>query len=210
MDKFLLIALILLIITSFIAGCISTSNPKKEIADNIAANIKPLGKIDSSIFDDYSKFQDAMGKINRIIRIVNERLKTQLSEFGTGSSDFEKFRELKTALTYSPLIGPYNDLYDSASLLPNDNDSDYTSFYVNLTRLSIDAAMIESQLSYHVAYDATGIVSRYGLYKLEPYIGKEEYSAILSSIHWTIRGEFENETGKLINSVIKGAENFTI
>jgi len=210
MDKLFIVLLVLLIITSFIAGCTSTSDPKKELADEIAANIKPIGKIDSSIFDDYSEFQDAMGKINRVIKVINERMSTRLPEIGTSPLDFENFKALKVALKYSPLIGPYNDLYDCASFLPSDHDSNYTNFYVNLTKLSFDAGMIGSQLSYHVAYDTTGIASRYGLDVLEPYIGKEEYSALLSGTHWIIRGKFENQTNQIINFVINHAENFTI
>lgn len=199
MDKILSILMTLLVLTSIIAGCTISSDPKKEIANELSEKIKITGKIDSSLFDDYSKFQDTIGKINRIVRIVNEKTGTTIPEMTTSSSDYEKFKIL---LKYSPLIGSYDDLYESATILPSMNDSDYNNFYIDLTKFSFDFGILQSQVSYHVAYRATGeIASTFGLKALTPYIGNEAYSAILSGVHWTFRGVIDNQTDVFFNFV---------
>lgn len=208
MDKILLILASLMFIISIIAGCAAVSDTKKEIANDLSAQIKNIGKIDSSIFEDNSKFLDTSKKINTFIRIMNEKIETKLPELDTSSSDFEK---IKGILKYSPLIGSYNELYESAYLLPSENDSDYTNFYIDLTRFSLDFAMLESQLSYRISYRATGeIATQFGLEKLAPYIGYKAYGAILSGIHWTFRGVIDNETGDLFNAIQNQAKNFSI
>ena len=123
MHKIFSIVIIFLILTSLIAGCTTTTTiSKREIADELSAKIKSIGKIDSSIVDDYNNFQDTIRKINTIIRIMNEKIGTKLDEIGTSSSDFENFKKV---MRYSPLIGSYDDLYESSCRLPSTIDSDY-------------------------------------------------------------------------------------
>jgi len=210
MHKIFSIVLIFLIFTSLIAGCTktTTSTSKREIANELSAKIKSIGKIDSSIVDDYNKFQDTIGKINTIIRVINEKIGTKLEEIGTSSSDFEKFKRL---MRYSPLIGSYDDLYESSCRLPSTIDSDYDRFYIDLTKFSLDYGMLNAQLSYHISYRATGeIATRLGLERLAPYIGYEAYGALLSGIHWTFRGEFDNLTENTFNFVENQITNSTI
>jgi len=126
MGKIPIIIMTLLFLTPLIAGCtVPHSDTGKEIANKLSTEIKLTGPLDSSIFDDFSKFQDWVGHINTIIGIMNEELHTKIPDIGSSSSDYEQFKRL---LKYSPLIGSYNNLYNSAILLPSDNDSDYTNF----------------------------------------------------------------------------------
>jgi hypothetical protein len=209
MNKFPIILVIFLFLTSLIAGCTTTTqDSKKNIANDLAAQIKLTGPLDSSIFDDYSKFQEWVGHINTVIRIMNEKIHTKLSEIDSTPSGYDNF---KTLMKYSPLIGSYNDLYNSAVALPSENDLDYTNFYVNLTKFSFDFAVLQSQLSYHIAYSATGeIVSTFGLDELAPYVGDTAFSAFESGIHWTFRGAIDNQTNNLINYVGNQVSNSTI
>ena len=114
-------------------------------------------------------------------------------------------------MKYSPLIGTYDDLYESSCALPSENDSDYDSFYIDLTKFSFDFGMLNAQLSYHISYRATGeIASLFGLESLAPYIGYKAYGAILSGIHWTFRGAIDNETENIFNLVKNQVINSTM
>ncbi len=200
MNKILIIVIIILFLSPLIASCVTPSNPKQDVANQLSAEIKLTGPIDSSIFEDYTKFQDWIDHINTIIRITNDEFHTNINEVDSSSSNYEEFKRL---MRYSPLIGSYNDLYNSAILLPSANDSDYTNFYANLTKFFIDFCWIDSQLSYHIAYTTTGdVVSTFGLDELAPYVGGDAaFSEIESGIHWGIRGLTDNLPDNLVNFI---------
>jgi hypothetical protein len=139
---------------------------------------------------------------------MNEQLHTNIDQLKADPPDYENFKRLAK---YSPLIGSYDNLYDSAITLPSNNDSDYNIFYKNLIIFSLDLGAIQYQLSYHVAYSSTReLASSLGLDEIRPYIGNEAYSAVLSGIHWTIRENFNNQTQTLFNFIGEKITNISI
>ena len=195
----------------FLSGCtqyypnakLPIENTSKRFADELSIKIKLIGPIDDSIFNDYSKFKNVIKKINELIIITNENIQTEIPEVGSSISDFERFNEVKIVLKYSPLIDPYNQLYESAKKLPSENTTDYDQFYSDLGRFSLEICVLESQMSYKIAYRTTGeIAYNFKLYKFTPYIGNEGYRILLSEIHWSLRGRIENQTSGIINYFI--------
>jgi hypothetical protein len=200
--------IILIIFFIFLAGCSQPATnenalPGKKIADELSSQIRTIGPIDDSIFEDYSKYQDGIKKVNQLTRIINDKIKTEIPEVGSTISDFEKFKEIKIVLQYTPLVEPYNQLYQSSLKLPSENKTDYNSFYTDIGIFSLEVCIIESKMSYKIAYKTTGeLASNFKLYQLSPYIGDEGYKVLLSEIHWSIREQIDNQTKVLSNFLI--------
>lgn len=194
------IAIIILIgFFIFLAGCSQPATnenaPGKKIADELSSQIRTIGPIDDSIFEDYSNFQEGIKKVNQLTRIINEKIKTEIPEIGSTLTDFEKFKEIKIVLQYAPLVEPYNQLYESSLNLPSENKTDYNFFYTDLGKFSLEVCIIESKMSYKIAYKTTGELANYfKLNQLSPYLGDEGYKVLLSEIHWSIREEIDDKT----------------
>lgn len=162
----------------------------KNFADYLATEIKEIGPVNETYFEDYKTFKRQTYRINRLSGTVNEKFGTDIPKMGLSREYYDRLRVAKKTMGYIPLIGSYNDLYESSEDLPSNQDEDYWEFYKNLFIFAADFAFIEQKVGYNVAFKSTGELAKaVKLYKSQKVLGSKGYGLLLSEIHWKIRGE---------------------
>ncbi len=168
----------------------SISQAHKELANSLADEIRGIGPINDSFFEDYNTFNRQTYRFNHIVRTLNQELGTKIPEIDLSKEHYRKIQDIRKALGYATLIDSYNKLYESAEKLPSNNDEDYWEFYKNLFLFAADFYFLEEKLAYRAAFLTTGkIATKLGLAKTQAVLGPKGYGLLLSEIHWMLRGE---------------------
>ena len=174
----------------------------KDLANSLAKEIKTIGPINETFFEDYNTFKRQTYRINHIVRVLNQELGTEIPEIDFSEKYFKKLQEVRKALGYSALIDSYNSLYKSAKKLPSDRDEDYWEFYKNLFLFMADVYFLEEKVAYRSAFLTTGkIASNLGLIKTQKVLGPKGYGLLLSEIHWMLRGEINEGWTELLETL---------
>lgn len=168
----------------------SINESHKKLANSLARDIKAIGPINETFFEDYDTFNRQTYRINHIAKTLNQKFGTEIPEIDLSKENFMRIQEVRKALGYSALIDSYNKLYESAEKLPSNRDEDYWEFYKNLFLFMADFYFLEEKVAYRAAFTTTGkIAATLGLAKTQTVLGPKGYGLLLSEIHWMLRGE---------------------
>jgi hypothetical protein len=180
----------------------SINESHKKLADSLANNIKAIGPINETFFDDYDTFYRQTYRINHIAKTLNQEFGTQIPEIDLSKENFMGIQEIRKALGYSALIDSYNKLYESAEKLPSNRDEDYWEFYKNLFLFMADFYFLEEKVAYQASFKTTGIIAtKLGLAKTQAVLGPKGYGLLLSEIHWMLRGEINEGWAGLLEAL---------
>jgi len=174
----------------------------KKLADVLADEIKAIGPINETFFEDYETFNRQTYRINHIAKTLNERFGTEIPEIDLSRENFAGIQEVRRALGYSALIDSYNKLYESAEKLPSDKEKDYWEFYKNLFLFMADFYFLEEKVAYQASFKTTGLIAtKLGLVKTQAVLGPKGYGLLLSEIHWMLRGEINEGWAGLLEAL---------
>ncbi|AGK61160.1 hypothetical protein Asulf_01161 [Archaeoglobus sulfaticallidus PM70-1] len=123
----------------------SINESHKELANILADEIKAIGPINETFFEDYETFNRQTYRINHIAKTLNQKFGTQIPEIDPSKENFVGIQDIRKALGYSALIDSYNKLYESAEKLPSSRDEDYWEFYKNLFLFVVDFYFLEEK-----------------------------------------------------------------
>ena len=180
----------------------SIDESHKKLADSLAKEIKAIGPINETYFEDYETFNRQTYRINHIAKTLNDRFGTEIPEIDLSRENFAGIQEVRKALGYSALINSYNKLYESAEKLPSNRDEDYWEFYKNLFLFMADFYFLEEKVAYKAAFTTTGkIAATLGLAKTQAVLGPKGYGLLLSEIHWMLRGEINEGWAGLLETL---------
>ncbi len=180
----------------------SINESHKKLADTLAGEIKSIGPINETFFEDYQTFNRQTYRINHIAKTLNDRFGTEIPEIDLSRENFAGIQEVRKALGYSALIDSYNKLYESAEKLPSKKDEDYWKFYKNLFLFMVDFYFLEERVAYQTSFKTTGLIAtKLGLAKTQAVLGPKGYGLLLSEIHWMLRGEINEGWAGLLEAL---------
>ena len=163
----------------------------KQFADVIANVLKnDVGAIDNTFVEDYETFERKSIQLNYVIDLLNQDFKTTFPKIEISRDFHNDLKNYESASSYIPIIEPYNKVYESSLMLPNNDKKYYTEFYKNVLLLGTDIAFIEGKLGYNLAYKSTWEINQaLKLSNTRAVLGNKGYGLLLSEIHWKIRYE---------------------
>lgn len=168
------------------------------IADNIASTICGIGEIDERLFTDYDYFAEKLYKLEHVTKALNENLNLKIQNLEVSKENFNLLAKYRKISSFVPVIDSYTQLYNSSKKLPSEYNEDYYNFYMNLFIFGADIAFTQQQMAYKGAFKATGILAdTIGLKYSTKIIGYQGYGLVLSSIHWKIRNEVNENIDNL-------------
>ena len=163
----------------------------KQFADVIANILKnDIGAIDNTFIEDYETFKRKSIQLNYVIDLINQDFKTTIPKIEISRDFHNDLKNYESVTSYIPIIEPYNKVYESSLMLPNNDKKYYTEFYKNVLLLGTDIAFIEGKLGYNLAYKSTWEINQaLKLSNTRAVLGNKGYGLLLSEIHWKIRYE---------------------
>ena len=195
-------------LSNFINDAITTIEKKKiqldhkKLADSIATEIKEVGPIDETYFEDYDTFHRQTYRFNHIVRTLNEKFGVNIPEMDLSGENHRAINYVRAGMSYIPLIKSYNELYYSAQKLPSEKDEDYWRFYKNLFLFASDFAFLHEKVAYGTAFKSTSMLaSKLRLAKTQSVLGEKGYGLLLSEIYRLIRGEINKGWNDLIDAL---------
>ena len=169
-------------------------------ADEIAEDIRKIGPLNKSFFDNYDAFHENAHKLNHIVVFTNDLSGSTFPEIDYTFESYNRLKEIQVIMSYTPILDTYNELYKSSLRLHSDYMHDYHAFYTNLFLFGSDVAFTQQKIGYKMAFKSTNeLIKAVRLYRTQKIIGPNGYALLLSYIHWMIRDEINQKWDDLID-----------
>jgi hypothetical protein len=164
-------------------------------------NISNLRLLDNETIQKSTMYHEAADVINLIIHILNKEVGLDHYELEGTQTEYE---QLSKAITeYTPLVGNYNRIVQSAKDYKNGDSKAKEEFYFAIAEFSLELILIQSAVFYKPAYKMTGFIYRnIGINRLAfkyPAI----ISFLLSKIHWYLRNSMVDISSNVASMTIQ-------
>ncbi len=171
------------------------------VSNSLPIKIAQLDSIDLSHISSQAEYIEFAGKLNNFIEIMNDELDLDVPLLKIESDSWEKFS--KNLNKYSPVIGNYNAVVDSAVKFSHTHLSDdKKTFYILSMALIFEVGTIAFASFYSISYNTIGTfyfksgLSRYA--QNHPVL----VSKILSWFHWTYRNILVNYASTIFAGIL--------
>jgi hypothetical protein len=178
----------------------------QDFPSEVVEDVAKLPLLDISSVENYQQFTDFADAVNVLVKLLNKESNGTFS-IPLIDISFTEYQNMSRVITkYSPLIGNYNDVVESAKQVHN-GKSDKKEFYKASAILGLEVAVIFSGIFYQISYDSVGVVYRaVGLNRFA-FEYPSCVSFILSEAHWAIRTALVEESSKIANTFLDAIQS---
>jgi hypothetical protein len=165
----------------------------------IVNGIASLPKINDETLNYYERYHSFSDGANAVINIMGREGNMDIGFKGT-REEYEKVS--KVVSKWTPLIGDYNRLIDSAKTYDKNNDESIKEYYTALGLFCLEMSLIYTHVWWKPTYSIVGSIYRWsGLNRLA-FKCPSLIAYILSSAHWGLRSYLTNTTTESAEQLI--------
>lgn len=170
--------------------------------NELIRNIGEMPKIDNETFDTFDSYKQLADKINFLLKFLNKECGFEYKLLDKSTEEYDTISN--HIIRYTPLVGNYNELIESAQSYNESDEETVKNFYISLGVFGFEFALIFGHVWYKTSFNVVGVFYKYsGLNRLA-FKCPTLISTILSMAHWELRNKLVDETSNLMKRILMG------